>query len=515
MAAGSAPIRFIRLAAQVHAALRRIAGLRPAPIWLVGGALRDAALGRPVSDIDLACAGARAMAARLAGTFGGTLVTLDEKNAVYRLVLPPSRAGALKQIDVSEIQGSGIATDLARRDFTVNAVALELSVDLPARLSARNLLDPRGGLADLQARLLRCEDGRLLQDDPLRLLRAFRLAAQAGLAIEPATLALVGKHRRLVLKPAAERISAELLALLSLSGAPRWLALMDECGLLTSLFKDLEPARRCAEEYYGPGGVLKHSLDVCSRLDFLLENLRRIYPDLERPLEEHFAARASAGASYRSILMLAALLHDVSKPETLKLLDGRLRFFEHEARGAVRAENILRALRLSREQITAATLMIRHHLRPGHLASLGKPATDKAVYRFFRDLGEHAPGLLALCWGDHSSYMPLDRLKKLLDAACSPRPRAARLARVRPEEARRTVEHLQCVSMLLRRFFDRDNAPVPVRLLDGNEVMKALKIPPGPRVGEILERLREAQAGGEVRSRQEALDFITRMKIEA
>ena len=505
-----APSR-VRLPPAALAALRRTAGLRPAPVWLVGGAIRDAALGRPVADIDLAAVGARSLAALLARAFKGTLVTLDAENAVYRLMLPPARGNVLKQIDVAEIQGRDILEDLSRRDFTVNAVALELRTDLPPSIPKKDFLDPRGGLADLARGVLRCEDERPLKEDPLRLLRAFRIAAQVGLEIDATTLGLIHKHRRSAREPAGERVSAELLALLALPGASSWLAAMDDCGLLTSLFEDLEPARRCAEEYYGPGGVLKHSLEVCARVDFLLTRLHRIYPALAGPLEEHFAARAAGGAPYRAVVMLTALLHDVSKPETARSVEGRLRFFEHEARGAVRAEKILRELRLSGEQITAATTMIRQHLRPGHLASSGEKVTDKAVYRFFRDLGEHAPGLLVLCWGDHSSYMPEARLRRLLDAACGDPPRAD-LSRVRPADARKTVAHLQLVSMLLRRFFDRARSPVPERLLDGSEVMKALKLPPGPRIGDILERLREAQAEGEVLTREAALEFIARLK---
>ncbi|HBL17177.1 MAG TPA: hypothetical protein DD417_10640 [Elusimicrobia bacterium] len=505
----AAAARRVRLQPQVHAALRRAAGLRASPVWLVGGAVRDAALGRPLTDLDLATVDARALAALISRAFQGTLVTLDAENAVFRLVLPSARWRTLKQIDVAEIQGRGIEEDLARRDFTVNSLALLLRPDLPAAIPRTDFLDPRGGLADLDRGVLRCADERLLKEDPLRLLRAFRIAAQAGLVIDAATLALIGKHRRLARAPAAERVCAELLSLLALPGASAWLARMDECGLLTALFEELEPARRCAEIYYGPGGVLKHSLEVCARVDFLLTNLRKIYPALARPLEEHFAARAAGGAPYRAVIMLAALLHDVAKPETARTIDGRLRFFEHDARGASRSQKILRSLRLSSDQVEAVAVMVRHHLRPGHLAC-GGGASDRAVYRFFRDLGEHAPGLLALCWGDHASYMPEPRLARLLGAACAEPPRC--VSRIRPEETRKTVRHLQLVSMLLRRFFDQDRAPVPVRLLNGNEVMKALRIPPGPRIGEILERLREAQAEGKVLSREQALAFIARLK---
>jgi poly(A) polymerase len=504
--------RRLRLPAEAHAALVRVAGLKhPSPVYLVGGAIRDAALGRPVADLDLAAAGARGLAARLARAFQGTLVTLDPDNAVYRLVLPPVRGRALKQIDVAEILGRDIGEDLLRRDFTLNAVALELSPALKAAVPVADFLDPRGGLADLSRRVLRVEDDKPFQDDPLRLLRAFRIAAQADLTIEPATIALIRKHRRLVREPAGERLQSELLALLAVPGSSARLAEMDECGLLTALFEDLEPARRCAEDYYGPGGVMKHSLDVCARVDFLLTNFRTVYPDLARAFDEHLAARSSGGVPERAVLMLAALLHDVSKPETARTVDGRLRFFEHDTRGAERAAKILRDLRFSREHAETVAEIVRQHLRPGHLASSPEPVTDKAVYRFFRDLGDRAPSLLTVCWGDHASYMPEAKLKRLLGAACA-QPRRAAPARLRTEDARKTVRHLQLVSFLLRRFFDQDRAPVPARLLDGAEVMKALKIPPGPKVGDALERLREAQAEGKVRDRAQALAFVARLK---
>ena len=504
--------RTVRLPAEARDALVRVAGLKhPSPVYLVGGAIRDAALGRPVADLDLACVGARSLAAAVARSFKGTLVTLDADNSVYRLVLPPARGRGLKQIDVAEIQGRDILEDLRRRDFTLNAAALELRAGLKTALPESAFLDPRGGFADLARGVLRVEDDKPFKDDPLRLLRAFRIAAQLGLTIDPATLALIRKHRRLVREPAGERVQSELLALLAVPGSSARLAEMDGCGLLTEVFADLEPARRCAEDYYGPGGVMKHSLDVCARTDFLLTNFRKIYPDLGRAFEEHLAARASGGIPERAVLMLAALLHDVAKPETARTIDGRLRFFEHDVKGAERAAKILRDLRFSREHIDTVAEIVRHHLRPGHLAAGPGPVTDKAVYRFFRDLGVRAPSLLVVCWGDHASYMTEARLARLLKIACATPPRGS-LARIRPEDARKTVRHIQLVSLLLRRFFDQDRAPVPARLLDGGEIMKALKLPPGPKIGDILERLREAQAEGKVADRAQALAFVARLK---
>ncbi|MDD5627854.1 MAG: HD domain-containing protein, partial [Elusimicrobia bacterium] len=462
----------------------------------------------PVLDLDLTVRGARSGAARLGRRLGAAFVVLDDKNGVFRLALPKGR-GAL-HIDVSELQGEDIAADLARRDFTVNALALPLAPDLPAALPESAILDPRGGLADLRRGLLRCEDEGILKADPLRLLRAFRLGAQLGLAIEAGTLRSLRALRTRALRSAPERISAELTLLLAEPGCPAWLARMDHAGLLTALFEDLEAARRCATCYYGRGGVLRHTLEACSRLDLLLADPRRVFGEAAGPLLESLGERLRPGQPWRAALMLAVLLHDVSKPETARRRGGRLRFFGHDLAGARRAAGLLKALRFPNETVELVSAVAAHHLRPGNLTA-GGVLTDKAVYRFFRDLGEQAVPVLLACWADHASYLPHRQLERLLPQACA-EPDSFDMSGVRPVEARKTLRHLQVIAQLLRRRFDERRKPVPDRLLDGHAVMKASGIPPGPKVGELLEKLREAQAEGKISTKREALDFLKRLK---
>ncbi|MCX5794169.1 MAG: HD domain-containing protein [Elusimicrobia bacterium] len=497
-----------RLPGPALALLRAAAKDLPRPSYLVGGALRDAWLGRPLLDLDLAVRGARAGAARLGRSLGAAFVVLDSENGVFRLALPKGR-GAL-HIDVSELQGEDIVADLGRRDFTANALALPLTGDLSAALSAAAVLDPRGGLADLRRGVLRCEDEGILKADPLRVLRAFRLGAQLGFAIEAKTLQRLRALRSRVRRSAPERISAELTLLLAEPGCPAWLARMDHAGLLTELFEDLEAARQCATCYYGRGGVLRHTLEVCSRLDLLLADPRRVFGAAAGPLQESLGERLRPGQPWRAALMLAALLHDVSKPETARRRGGRLRFFGHDLAGARRAAGLLKALRFPNETIELVAAVATHHLRPGNLTA-GGVLTDKAVYRFFRDLGEHAVAVLLVCWADHASYLPHRQLERLLPAAAED-PDSYDMSSVRPVEARKTLKHLQVIALLLRRRFDERRKPVPDRLVDGHAVMKALGIPPGPKVGELLEKLREAQAEGKIGTKKAALDFLKRLK---
>lgn len=494
--------RGLRLPASAAAAAKRAQALAGArPVYVVGGAVRDAILGRPVQDLDLACVNAKTLARALAQNLGGSFVALDDQAGVYRIALPAG-GPAPRQIDVAELQGATIAEDLLRRDFTINAMA--------APAAGGPLLDPRGGMEDSRRKLVRAEREALFRDDPLRLLRAFRIAAQLGFSIEKQTLELARRLRHRVRQPAGERVQAELLALLAVPGASSRLYDMDSIGLLTALFEELEPARQCATCYYGEGGVLKHSLDTAARADFLLQNLARVFPRQAKALERHLDERSQPGAPHRALIVLTALLHDVAKAETARSVDGRLRFFGHDAIGARRSEEILRRLRFSRDQVDCASVVVAQHLRPGHLAA-GGPVTERAIYRFFRDLGEQAASLLLVCWADHASYISQERLSKLLKTAAGPMDSPS-LARVKPEETRKTIRHLQLIALLAARLFDVQK-PVPDRLLDGNEVMKALGLQPGPEVGALLERLREAQAEGRVRTRDEALAFVKQQAI--
>jgi poly(A) polymerase len=497
-----------RLPAPALALLRAAAKELPQPSYLVGGALRDACLGRPLLDLDLATRGARAGASKLARDLGGTFVPLDDENGVFRVVFPQSRG--TPQIDISELQGADIAADLRRRDFTVNAMALLLAEDLPAVIPTEAILDPREGLGDLQRGLLRCEEEDILKADPLRILRAFRLGAQLGFAIEARTMKRLRDLRSRVRRSAPERIAAELTLLLSEPGCPAWLARMDHAGVLTVLFEDLESARKCATCYYGRGGVLRHTLEVTGRLDLLLADPRRAFAQAAGPLLDSLGERLRPGDPWRAALMLAALLHDVSKPETARRMGGRLRFFGHDLAGAKRATSVLKALRFPNDTIELVAAVATHHLRPGNLTA-GGVLTDKAVYRFFRDLGEHAVPVLLVCWADHASYLPHRQLERLLPEA-SAEPESYDMAGVRPVEARKTLKHLQVIALLLRRGFDTRRKAVPDRLVDGHTVMKALGIPPGPKVGELLEKVREAQAEGNIRTKKAALEFLKRVK---
>ncbi|MBI5242121.1 MAG: HD domain-containing protein [Elusimicrobia bacterium] len=492
--------------------------------YAVGGSVRDACLGRMFTDLDVACDDSRGLAAALARRKRGALVVLDEETRVYRVAARKSSdrglprgcaasegfSGAAFQADFAEIRGRDILSDLARRDFTVDSIAVPLPLPEAAGAKAE-AVDPFGGLSDLKWRLLRRTGERIFEEDPLRLLRAFRLASRLGLSIEPGTLAALRSSRRLILRAAGERIRGELLLLFCAPDCARWLEEMDQAGLLTTVFEDLEPGRRCAEVYYGPGGVLRHTLEAVARMDFLLAGLRRVFGRLAGPIQRHLAERFGSIEKQSAILRLAVLLHDVAKPECARRVGGRLRFFGHERRGAERVSEILRRLRFSREEEQIASTLALHHLRPGNLAA-NDTVSNKAVFRFFRDLGRLGVSQLLLAWADHASYLESAKLASVLRWAARD-PHTFRTRAALPEETAKTLRHLQVIAFLLRRYFLKPEASRPQRLLDGRDVMDALGLPPGPPVGETLRKLEEAQGEGRVRTREEALRFIRRLRL--
>ena len=512
--------RLITLSPEAGRALRMARSLAEGPVYLVGGALRDACLGRPFSDMDLAAEKPLILARRLARAIGRRLVVLDENERVYRIILKETEdkgrgAVSLKQIDVAGLKGFTIDEDLMRRDFTINALAWPVPRSPSRTISKNEVLDPRGGLEDLKACRLRCETASLFREDPLRLLRAFRLAAELGFKVDSGTISRIRSSSRLAATPAGERIRSELIALLACPGASRLLALMDKTRVLTAVFKELEPQRRCAQAYYGRGGVLKHSLAVVSRLEFLLDHLERAFPRQAMALRERFAGREGEPSSRRSLLMLAALLHDVAKPRTARKIEGRLRFFGHDTVGAKMAMEIMKRLRFSRDELRLVAAIVEHHLRPGNLAASGK-VTDRAAYRFFRDIGKPAIDLLLVCWADHASYLPEAVVARALKKGGFGR--FLKLGGEKrgifgePLGERKTFWHLAVVSELIERSAKPERARL-VKLLDGHDVMKILGLRPGPEVGVWLEALTEARALNRIRTRAEAVAFLKKQRL--
>lgn len=463
-------------------------------LWLVGGAVRDAILGRPVVDLDFAVDGDARRVARLAADrLGGAYYELDDERDTGRVLLPP--VGGSRTLDFARLRGGGLEADLRGRDFTINALAVAL--DAPERV-----IDPTGGLQDLRDRVLRLAGPTAIEDDPLRALRAVRLAASLELRIDPATLSHVRLARDHLAAVSAERTRDEWMRMLQAPRPGRLLRLLDHLGLLAAVLPELEPLRGLAQPAPHAFHGLDHTLSVIDRLGDLLWALEPMPTEdkvadltlgeaslrlgrFREAVDGYLREEVSSGHSRRQLLFMAATLHDVGKPDTGNLTqDGRLRFLGHEEHGAGLAAACARRLRLSADEAEFVALVVRHHMRPETLQA-ATAVTPRAAYRFFRDCGPAAIGIVLLSLAD------------LLGKYASPPPQAEWAGRVGVARS------------LLEAAFEQQHRIVnPPRLLDGDEVMRALGLAPGPAVGELLERLREAQAESAVSTKEEALALL-------
>jgi tRNA nucleotidyltransferase/poly(A) polymerase len=459
------------------------------PAYLVGGFVRDRLLGRPNYDIDVAVDGdGLALARRLANDFGGDYYPLDPERSTGRAILHDHDGGRLV-VDIARFRGPDLDADLADRDFTVNAMAVDARTPEVA-------IDHHGGLDDLAAGRIRPVSEASIRNDPLRGLRAIRQAAELGFVLTPEAECLIRRDGAALSQVSWERQRDELARLLARPDGAPWLRRLDDLGLLTVILPELEPLRGQTQPPPHHLDVLAHSLAAVQALEALLSGLRsangdgpatlglrslaplagRILAHLEQPL--------AYGRSRLVTLKLATLLHDTGKPEARSVEGDRIRFIGHPQGSARLTGDVLRRLRFNNPEVRLAVTIVRHHMRPLLLAEQ-RTVSVRAVYRFFRATGDAGVEVLLHALADHqATYAPGvedDRWPRLVELA----------ARMLDDYWRRGGERI---------------APEP--LISGTDLLHEFDLQPGPRIGELLEVVREAQVVGEVGSREEALALV-------
>ncbi len=464
-------------AAPLVAAARRALGGEER-VWIVGGAVRDAALGREVADLDLAVAGDPGAAAKaVAAELGEHAFELSAEFGTWRVVARDRGW----QVDATVLRGEGIDADLAARDFTVGAVAVPLAGGEP--------LDPFGGLADLERGLLRTVGADSFGEDPLRLLRAARLAAGLGLEIDPATVALARAAASRAADPAGERQLTELRQLLGGPDPLRGLALLDELGLTAVVLPELEALRGVEQ---GPN----HHLDVHDHTLAVLEHVLEVERDLDRFAGDRAAEVAALLAeplademTRGTALRFGALFHDIGKPATRAERDGFVGFRGHDQVGAEIVGEICGRLRASRRLTQHLRGLTLHHLRLGFLIP-ETPLPPRRIHDYLRATEPVGVDVTLLTVADRLSARG-----------------AGPLARPEMVEA-----HLALARQMVAAALDwrRDGPPPP--LLRGDELARELGIEQGPELGGLLSELEAAQYAGEVRDRAGALEHARQVR---
>ncbi len=476
--------------------------------WLVGGSVRDALFAaRPIHDFDIAVEQDAIKAARMAADgLGVPMYVLDAERDTARVVAHDT-AGDRVFLDFAGLRGPTIEADLEKRDFTLNAMAVDVR-------EPGLLIDPFGGRRDIEARLLRAVTDRSLVDDPIRLLRAVRLSIGLSFQIEPHTRESIRESAHLVGEASAERARDELARIVALAGAYANLDLLDELGLLSELIPELVATRGVTQSLPHHWDVYEHTRRTLDLLEILLGRAAgvgsqarsaqtvetvsdSVWTDVDRALgpmqsalRDHCEKVLSDERPVWLALKWAAILHDTGKPSTRSVdPDGRVRNFGHEDAGAIVAAERTRTLRFSNIEVERVAAIVRHHMRPHHLMESGP--TRRATYRFFRDVGAAGVDVLLLSLADHlATHGP----------------------RLDPE---RWARRLELSRAMLDEYFHRRGETVsPPPLIAGRDVLHELGLEPGPEVGRVLEAVREAQAAGEVSTREEAMALAKRMVSE-
>jgi len=440
--------------------------------WVVGGAVRDALLGREVTDVDVAVAGsATEVARRIARAAGGHPFELSGDFATWRVV---AHDGSWK-LDVAELRGHGIESDLALRDFSVNAIAVPLA--------GGEALDPTGGVADLEAGILRAASDSAFGDDPLRILRGARLGAALELLPDAPTVRLARASASRAAEPAGERQFAELAGMVS-GPDPIWaFELLERFEATAAVLPELEALR-------GVEQSANHHLDT---YDHTIEVLRRTL-EVEAGLDRYAGAVAGQVADLldgpltdeltrRDGLRFAALLHDVGKPATRKQQDGWVSFKGHDAVGAEMIVALCRRLKTSRRLATHLAAMTRDHLVLGFMVR-ERPLPPRRIWDYLRRTGPQAVDTTLLTVADRMA------------AQGGGVPQAA-------------IEgHLDLAREMLAAAVPWELEGPPVPLLRGDEIAAGLGIEPGPVLGQAVLELEGAQYSGQVGNREEALEYL-------
>ena len=461
---------------------------RDLPAYLVGGIVRDALLDKKTEDIDLAVetnpANLLDVAALLADAVEGRFVLLNRERGAARIVL--SAHSTIDLIAAPE----GLVRDLARRDFTINAMAAPLDETLSAA-GRMEVIDLHCGRGDLASKVLRVVSNGAFDDDPVRLIRAPRFAAQLGLTITEETREAIRLKAGMLGLSSPERVRDELLKIFALPNVIASVRTLDELGLLSVVLPELDEARDVSQPKEHYWDVFNHCVETVGMVEAILGRSKALegwvldpvpsFPDMD----SHFQERISDGHSRSTLVRLSGLLHDIAKPSTkTREENGRIRFLGHHKVGAEVVDEILDRLRFGTRGKQYVRTLVRHHLRPKQLAERGAVPTRRALFRYYRELGDAAISTLYLNMADYLA------------------------ARGPLLERGEWQEHCDLMASILNAELEKPATP---RLITGVDVMDGFALGPGPRIGRVLDAVNEAQATGEVATRDDAMRLAGRL----
>ncbi len=464
--------------------------------FIVGGWVRDRILGERIGyhiDVDfLVTADPVEIAKKFAERTGGHFFVFEKKGLLIKrpviasvvIHLPPYRY----RFDFSQVKGKdlekAIVEDLKERDFTANAIAVNLDDVLSIGAKQTILFDPTGGIKDLEEGLLRPVSEENLKRDPVRMLRGFRISIERDLTLTEDFYRFVEKNKDLILKSSPERISYELFKIMKHPHASKVVRKLYEVGLLEVLipeFAKLREVKDQGEHHIYP--LDEHTLKTLEEIEKVMEDRAKfLSPEM---LGDFGCKRFLGEFTDMELLKWSALFHDIGKPDTYEVKEGKVTFYNHDKVGAEIVKNIGKRLRWGDQTTKFVGKLVRYHLRPFYLRESFTKGDLKrrGMANFWRECSDIAPHLFLLSIADAlASGDKEEEIKALLETI-------GELERFKREEV-------------------KEERTKP--LLNGHEIMELLNISQGKMVGEIKKRLEIAQLEGRVKTREEAVEFVKR-----
>jgi len=448
------------------------------PLYFSGGVVRDWVLGRRPADVDLTvAAGALDYAQELAGMVDAAFVPLSPEEGVARVV----RGDCCLDISQFREGTTAIETDLCRRDFSVNALALAFDCHTLSWADSGRIIDPTHGLADIDGKVVRLAHPQAFSSDPLRLLRAYRFQVVLGGSIEAETRDAITRQASLIATVSGERVAAELEAIFASGSVHLAISGMAESGLLFHVFPELGPGVGLAQPSSHHLDVFGHSLEALRQMELIV-----------RSPGDFFGDCLDAVAAYlhepRQVirLMYAALLHDLGKTITAAEKGGRIVFHNHDEAGSALFMAIARRLRLGNEDSRRISQLVRQHMWPFHLqnARVRTGVTPRAILKLGKAAGDDLIGLFLLAMADS-------------------------LAGQGPGKPMGMEEGVARLFGEVHRAYQGWIKPMISRpLLTGDDLIQELRLTPGPIFSQILDGLLEARVAAPEMTRAEALDWV-------
>lgn len=455
-------------------------------IYLVGGSVRDILLNRNIKDLDFVASQApQELATELRKELGGTLIVLDSERQVYRVVLNNGFT-----VDIARLNGEVIQQDLYNRDFTINAMAYDIAYGWP--IAQNKIIDPFQGRLHLKEKVIKHINANAFIDDPIRMLRAARFAAELDFEVHKETIRLINKYSELIREAPGERITPELFAILKKNNSHYHLSFMEnKLGILNKLFPDLEVMKDVGECKYHVVDCWTHSIYTMKLAESVIYAKGFFEDHIREAYEKHTSEIIAADRTRLQLLKLGALLHDIGKPSAKKVdSKGRTRFRGHEITGAEIAREYAERLKLSARESDILYNYVALHMIPLVLYKTND-VSGKALYKAFNDMQEETLDILLISLAD------IIATRKLLNPK---------------EEMGMFKVHIEYIANnYLTRFKPIER---PSSIVSGKELMEHLNINEGIGIGRLLEEIRKAVYFGQISESKEGILSFAKELIE-